>query len=216
MLSALIPAAGLSSRMGSAKALLAWGGESLIKRAITAAAQVCGQVVVVLGHEGAEVESVLGADAQLSSMQRQGRLIVVHNPGYRRGMLSSIRCGARRIAGDWFFIAPVDMPLLSPDVFCAVKPSHNCDAVFPLWQGRRGHPVLVSAALIPQLLRCEPEPQSMREFLSSFHCCEVPALSRAVLVDIDTAEEYRELAHAHGLEPAGVPRNDSHQEGEEQ
>ena len=210
MQSALIPAAGLSSRMGSSKPLLRWGDTTLVERAVGAAFEVCLHVIVVVGHEADQVDAVLRASfpdalrdvapagtdhsAGRGQAARVPHLSVVRNTEYRNGMLSSLRCGAAQVSTEWFYIAPVDMPLLSADVYRTVQPHPDADAVFPVWNGRRGHPVLVRSTVLPALFRAGPEIGAMRDLLKEFRCRETPAQSEAVLIDVDTASEYKRLS----------------------
>ncbi|TVR91236.1 MAG: nucleotidyltransferase family protein [Spirochaetaceae bacterium] len=210
--SALIPAAGLSSRMGSSKPLLKWGDTTLVERAVGAAFELCVHVIVVVGHEADQVNAVLRAsfpdalpihDVALSGTETSAQpgqtahtrqLSVVRNLEYRNGMLSSLRCGAAQVSSEWFYIAPVDMPLLTADVYRAVQPHPDADAVFPVWNGRRGHPVLVRSTVLPALFGAGPEIVAMRDLLTEFRCRETPAPSEAVLIDVDTAAEYKRLS----------------------
>lgn len=226
MQSAVIPAAGLSSRMGSSKPLLAWGDTTLVERAVRAALQVCGHVIVVLGYEADRVDAVLrtafpdvvdsgpvasGAvsfgttsavnsgttglvSSGTTSAEGPARVTLVRNREYRAGMLSSLRCGAAEVLTEWFYIAPVDMPLITADVYRSVRPNPDADAVFPVWNGRRGHPVLVRSTVLPTLFQAGPEVLAMRDVLREFCCRETPAPSEAVLIDVDTVAEYERLS----------------------
>jgi len=210
--SAVIPAGGLSSRMGSSKPLLNWGDTTLVERAVRAALEVCGHVIVVLGYEAERVDAVLRASfpgvlldtgtaategtEATAATKATARLDIVRNPEYRDGMLSSLRCGAAKVSTEWFYIAPVDMPLLTADVYRSVQPHPEADAVFPVWNGRRGHPVLVRSTVLPALFRAGPEIVAMRDVLREFRCRESPAPSEAVLIDVDTAAEYERLVRS--------------------
>lgn len=218
MQSAVIPAAGLSSRMGSSKPLLAWGDTTLVERAVRAALQVCGHVIVVLGYEADRVDAVLrtafpdavdsspvdsgavssdttgAVSSDTTAAGGSGRVTLVRNCEYRTGMLSSLRRGAAEVLTEWFYIAPVDMPLITADVYRSVRPNPDADAVFPVWNGRRGHPVLVRSTVLPALFHAGPEVLAMRDVLRDFCCRETPAPSEAVLIDVDTVAEYERLS----------------------
>src|SRR5256885_392882 len=81
---AIVLAAGASRRMGQAKQLLPYHGESLLRRAVTAALDSdCQEVIVVLGANAASFQPELtGTTAKL-----------VINDDWKEGMSSSIRCG---------------------------------------------------------------------------------------------------------------------------
>ncbi|MER3420256.1 MAG: 4-diphosphocytidyl-2C-methyl-D-erythritol kinase, partial [Chloroflexota bacterium] len=60
---AILLAAGLSTRMGTPKPLLAWDGRTLVEYQVAQlVAAGVGQVVVVTGHAGAEVQRVLAGN----------------------------------------------------------------------------------------------------------------------------------------------------------
>jgi len=82
--SALVLAAGASTRFRGAKQLARLRGEPLVARAVEAIPPSrVGEVVVVVGHESAAVAKALG----------RRRVRLVENPDYRRGMASSIAKG---------------------------------------------------------------------------------------------------------------------------
>jgi len=209
--STLIPAAGLSSRMGSSKPLLPWGETTLVERAVQAAFEVCLHVIVVVGYEADQVEALLRASfanvvldtgevdtansAQPDQAASAARLSIVRNATYHEGMLSSLRCGAAAVRTEWFYVTPVDMPLVTANEYRNVQPHSDADAVFPVWNGRRGHPVLIRSTVLPALFQAGPEVGAMRDILRQFRCRETQARSEAVLIDVDTAAEYQRVAH---------------------
>jgi len=90
--SALLLAAGASSRFLGTKQLAQIGGVTLVERAldVVPAADVL-EIVVVAGHDAAAVAKAVGA--------RKGVDVVV-NADYRAGMGSSIRAGISALAED--------------------------------------------------------------------------------------------------------------------
>ena len=72
----LILAAGASTRMGSPKALLDYGGETFLDRLIGLLAGVCGSVTVVLGYHAAVIHS---------GIRRVAQAVFVLNPEPSRG-----------------------------------------------------------------------------------------------------------------------------------
>ena len=86
MLSAIIPAAGMSVRMGQNKLLLTFKGKPLIAHAVdTLLASAVDEVVVVLGHDADKVREKL-----------QGKKVkLVENPDYREGLSTRSVLGLR-------------------------------------------------------------------------------------------------------------------------
>ena len=66
----------------------------------------------------------------------------------------------------------------------------------PQYQGRRGHPPLISAALIPAILAFE-DPGGLRALLAAYHerCADVDCDDPGILIDLDTPEDYRKYRH---------------------
>jgi molybdenum cofactor cytidylyltransferase len=87
-LHAVVLAAGPSTRFGSAKQLVRVGGRPLLHTAVTRAAEVTGQALIV----------VLGAGAaELAPLLKHSPGSVVVNHEWREGLGSSIRAGVARL-----------------------------------------------------------------------------------------------------------------------
>lgn len=78
-----------------------------------------------------------------------------------KGQFSSIQAGLLPLySRDWAgaFVLPVDVPVPKPEVWeslvAALKP--GVSAVIPTYQGRGGHPVLLSRDLCSKILECDP------------------------------------------------------------
>jgi len=85
---AVVLAAGASTRFGSAKQLVRVGGRPLLHTAVTRAAEVTGNALIV----------VLGAGAaQLAPLLKHSPGSVVVNRAWREGLASSIRAGIARL-----------------------------------------------------------------------------------------------------------------------
>lgn len=146
MVSAVVLAAGLSTRMGRNKLLLNFKDKPLIARLVdTLLASKIDEVIVVLGHEIEKVRAEL-----------QGKPIrLVHNPDYREGLSTSVRTGVDAVSpdADGIMICLADQPLLEPaDVnqivaaFADAK-KVNKSIVVPFFKGERGNPVILDASL---------------------------------------------------------------------
>jgi molybdenum cofactor cytidylyltransferase len=91
MLAAVILSAGQSSRMGTPKALVDFRGKTFLARILDAAQHPqIGLVRVVLGAGDAEIRRALSLPND----------IVILNPDWQRGQLSSIRSALRALAAD--------------------------------------------------------------------------------------------------------------------
>ncbi len=184
----VIPAAGRSARLGKPKALLDAGGRTFLDRVVTALSQGgCDRVIVVVEEAG----GVLGATAQ-----RAGAL-VLENPSPEDGPISSVRVAVGGLEEGVSAIAlcPVDHPLVLPEtVACLLAAFRAGDKriVVPTHGGRRGHPLILDASLLPELLSDEL-PEGVRTLVRrhSSERMEIPVEDEGVLVDIDTLPDYR-------------------------
>jgi molybdenum cofactor cytidylyltransferase len=77
------------------------------------------------------------------------------NPNPGRGMFSSIQCGvAAHDAEDLYALLPGDMPYVRPETVAAVLSAaiRSGLTACPIREGRRGHPLVFSAALRDRIL----------------------------------------------------------------
>jgi len=147
-LAAIIPAAGLSSRMGEFKPLLPLGDGTVLSRCIDVFRKNgVDQVIVVTGKRSDEV--VVAA--------HEAGAVAVHNADFEQGMYSSVLTGIQALGDDIsaFFMLPVDIPLVRfktvgrlVDEFRQSSPS----ILYPRFMEERGHPPLISRSLIPAIV----------------------------------------------------------------
>jgi molybdenum cofactor cytidylyltransferase len=184
-ITALILAAGASSRMGSPKALLMYRGETFLDRLIGFCGEACGSVVVVLGRHAIEIRAAIRKDATF-----------VLNPDPDRGQLSSLQCGLAQISGAAMFV-PVDVPAVEPATvlkLVAAFQSSDCLVVVPAFAGKHGHPVCIASPVVKELLAM-PATGQARDIIRRYRAqtLYVAVEDPGVLRDIDTRTEYQDL-----------------------
>ncbi len=150
-LSAVILAAGKSERMGRNKLLIEFGGRPLLTWVLEAVeASRVEEALVVLGHEPQELRPIL----------RDYDVEEVYNPDYELGMTTSFQAGLRRASGDAAFLILGDQLGLKPELLDEMARVMEGDPeallVSPMYQGRRGHPVLFHETLFPEILALPP------------------------------------------------------------
>jgi len=186
-IAALLLAGGESSRMGTPKPLLEWGGYTLIEYQLT---QLKGppvdRLVVVLGHRADEVRPYV---------QRAGAQAVV-NELYAEGRASSVRVGAAALGNDTeaVLVLNVDQPRPHAVIERLVGEHRRLGGLItvPAYEGRRGHPPLFAGTLLPELREAREETQGLREVMRR-HEGEVSEVSfdtPVVLLDINQPQEY--------------------------
>jgi molybdenum cofactor cytidylyltransferase len=162
MVSAVVLAAGMSTRMGRNKLLLTFRDKPLVVHAVdTLLASKAGEIVVVLGHESEKVWSQLEDYAgQVPSGGQRRRVHLVKNPDYRDGLSTSVRAGVEAVSpeAEAIMICLADQPLLEPaDVdriiaaFATAKAEHKM-IVVPFFKEERGNPVILDASLRDSIL----------------------------------------------------------------
>lgn len=190
----VLPAAGMSRRMGRAKQSLPYRDSTMAGQVARTmlAADVTAVVVVT------RTELVATID-----LPEDDRLIVAINDDSTSQMLDSIRLGIARL-DDVFtlspdagiLVTPADMPNISADVFRGCAEAFRGDPtkiVIATCAGRRGHPIIFSAALRVAL---ESMAGGLYE-LSTRHADDVTEVAYddpAILKDIDTPGDYENLA----------------------
>ncbi len=188
---AILLAAGESSRMGRLKALLPWQGTTLIETQLHSLLDGgVEHVVVVLGHDADRlkpvVESVDGASWVL-------------NPDYLLGKTTSLKTGVSALDGQQVtnvLLLNVDQPRTSETVRTLIRRHSSSASVItiPTHGGKGGHPILLSAELIPEMTVIEEETKGLlavvRRHADATERFEMDDPS--VLWDLNTPEQYEE------------------------
>jgi len=182
--------------MGEPKALLKYDGLTFLER-IMRAVDACGisDTLVVVGEHQSQIH------AEYPSLD------IVFNPDYARGMTTSFQAGIRAlragVGSGVFFL--VDHPVVSPDTVAAlIRHDGEADVIVPVYEGRRGHPVLFSREFMREVLDLSPDLGVNTLFRSQpGRVLEVNVQDRGILWDIDTPEDFDALRQISGREDDG-------------
>lgn len=190
-LSAVIPSAGLSSRMHQFKPLLKFGEVPMLEVVIRLFLQ-CGiqDILVVTGYNHSLLKPII---------QKTGAR-AVFNPGFETGMLGSIQKGVAQVSrsSQGFFLLPVDIPAIRPSTIRALAKAFEKtrgNLIIPEFNQKAGHPPLIPARLIPEIIGMDSASNLGELLLSQKECLlRHPVHDRGVLLDADTKEAYGTLA----------------------
>jgi molybdenum cofactor cytidylyltransferase len=188
---AVVAAAGLSSRMGDFKPMLSIGSEAFVRRVIKTFQKAgISHIALVTGFRGEELTRHVDGLG----------VICLRNEAYdRTEMFDSARIGLKYFSGrcSRLFFTPADVPLFSHHTVRRLLEAEG-PLVVPVCGGRRGHPILLSASLIPPLLADGGE-GGLRSALKRCAPRETPVEvpDEGMLRDADTPEEFQALLEYH-------------------
>jgi molybdenum cofactor cytidylyltransferase len=186
-LAAVVLAAGMSSRMGANKLLLRLGDKMVIEHIILSLRPL--ETTVVTGHRPEEIREIaesLGAET-------------VHNPDYEEGMTTSFQAGLRALDPevDAVFMVLSDTFGFSTELLEWMADKMEVDPetliVSPVYQWKRGHPVLFRRPLFKEFLGLEAW-ETMKDVVSRHNdqhrYVESDIWCR---IDLDTPEDYERV-----------------------
>jgi molybdenum cofactor cytidylyltransferase len=195
MIVGIILSAGESKRMGTPKQLLPWGKTIVLQRVVdVASASQLEMIFVILGYRADEIASRI-------ALSPQSRILV--NQDFSEGMSSSVKCGIRNAPPDAeaFMILLGDQPLIDTPAIDTLIDAYRAGRhgiTVPIYNGRRGHPVIFDARYRAELLSIND--QGAREVVNrhTTDIFEVPMDTPAVFADVDTHQDYQEAKKQAG------------------
>ena len=185
---AVVLAAGGSSRLGQAKQLLTFRGETLIRRVVRAAAQTgCDPIVVVAGEIGDGLRQELGGT----------RATVVENAEWQRGLGTSIRRGLREIGGpvDAVVLLTCDQALVDGNVIAqliAAQEKTGKPIIASSYANTLGVPALFERSYFEALLAL-PDDSGAKKLIQEQADAVASITFEDGAVDIDTPEDFERL-----------------------
>ena len=199
MVPGVILAAGRSTRMGRAKALLPCtaDGETFVRRLARTLSAGGVQEVLVVGRADA-----VDLRNEVAAMAAPVRF--VENAGADAGQLSSVIAGldaADAPGTRGLLVTPVDAPLITAGTVAAllgVFGSTGAPIVRAVYRGKHGHPVVFSRAVFDDLRRADPEAGAKAVLRAHERAIvNVEVDDPGVVSDVDTREDYRALFGHH-------------------
>ncbi len=185
----LLLAAGASSRMGSPKQLLEWGGKTLLEHQV--------DTLKNLGHP---VSVVLGSHADSITQRTSINATILHNPDWHNGIGTSIALGVQSLLRnypetDGFMVTLVDQPLLEEqdygNLIDSFQPGKGMIIVSRSSEGIWSVPVLFDASYLEELQSLDGDKGAMGIIRS--HSEKVKLVNCSNLEDIDDTEDYKRI-----------------------
>ena len=187
---AIVLAAGRSSRTRGHKACRRVKGQSwLVRQCHDLRKRGYGPIRVVLGYSARRV-----ARCVPPGIHR------LWHPKASRGPFSSLQRGVANTKAN-VLILPLDVPLPKVGTLQRLRKAlRHEQAVIPVWRGRGGHPVLLSAALAQGFARMPLTPTTRLDLvLRNSPCCRVPTQDRSILTNLNRSRDWSIYRQNHNL-----------------
>lgn len=185
MISAIILAAGKSTRIGVCKQLLKLKGKSMIEYTINNVKKSgVDEIIVVLGSMASEISKVV-----------RGNKIVVNND-YERGLSYSLKKGLKAINkhSEAVIFILADQPLINEDVINLLISHYRktgAKIIVPLHEGKRGNPVLIDKSLFHEINNLTGDIGARFIIKKNEECVSgVDVNTNTILIDVDTDGDY--------------------------
>ena len=185
--SAVIAAAGLSSRMHEFKPLVCIGKETFIQSVVHTLREAGAQdIVVVCGYKADTLKKHLAEED----------VILCENPDYAStDMFTSLCLGLRALPrpADGFFLMPGDVPLVQSGTIRAIAAS-GAKIARPVFNGEIGHPAYFSCECLSPLLAYTGE-NGLRGAIVAMGMpvTDIAVDDRGVLLDADTHADLKQI-----------------------
>jgi len=182
-LSALILAGGRGKRFGKAKAFVELRKDCTFLQACTRCLEEAGcNPILAMLPEGLVEEGI-----------PSGILSREINPDL--DMFASIRSGIEGLLASsaWkrLLILPVDHPLIRPST-CRALGASEAEAAIPSYQGKHGHPIMISRKTAEKIVRGILPGPTLREVLRSAGAVDIVVDDPGVCVNCNTAKRLAE------------------------
>ena len=180
--------------MGQLKALLPWRGATLIEHQVRSLlAAGVEHVVVVTGHDAERLKPKVDAIQGASW---------AHNPDYLQGKTTSLKTGVAALAQVLHREPVTDILLLNVDqprsaiTVRTLLERHLASSnliTIPTHGGKGGHPIFISAGLLPELADIDEESQGLKAVVRR-HAAATERFEMddpSLLWDLNTPEQYQ-------------------------
>ncbi len=182
----ILLAAGESRRMGYPKPLLKIDGRTFLDRLSAAMLESVSRLVIVLGAHAERVRGAIPDDP---------RIVVIENPDYARGQLSSLKTGLAQVGSGTaaVMVHLVDHPAVRTATFAGLIAEYERSGkpiVIARFRARRGHPVIFARSVFRELMGA-PLDQGARAVVNAdpARVAYWEADDPGIVMDLDTPED---------------------------
>jgi molybdenum cofactor cytidylyltransferase len=185
----IILSAGESKRMGKPKLMLPLGKSTILGQTIdNFLNSKVNEVIVVVGDRADEIASLIA----------NSPVKIAVNPVYRQGISTSIAAGLS-LTGDKtraVMLALADQPFIDTQTInhlIEAFSTHNKGMAIPVYQGRRGHPVIFAIKYKEELSGLKGDIGG-RQIIDRHpdDILEVAVNCKGINLDIDTCDDYQQ------------------------
>jgi molybdenum cofactor cytidylyltransferase len=188
--SAVLLAAGTSSRMGCDKLSLYLDGKTVFEHVLNALSETLFEDLIVVTNPGSSLQQIA----------LRYNCTVVENRNYQAGLSTSLKCGLNAVSSNaqGVLFALADQPLLSPGLCRKLLESYRKHLKLitcPIYQGHRGNPIIFDRRTWSDLLQIKGDQggKALFDSIEKDQTDRVAVDDQAVLVDLDTPEDYLHL-----------------------
>ncbi len=189
-ITAIIPAAGYSTRMGQFKPLLKIGEETMIERSVSLFRQAgIDDVRVVIGYCREQIEPIL---------EKTGARAIV-NYANSHEMFSSVLAALKSLEShiQSIILLPVDIPLVRPYTIHSLLEQHrkySGKILIPCFHHQQGHPVVIPVEYFGMIQKWNGE-NGLKGVLNLLidKTVRIPVADAGILPDVDTPSDYEAI-----------------------
>ena len=189
MISAILLAAGQSTRTGSKNKLIKkYKGRALINHILKSLIKSkVNKIIIVLGHESREIKKIV---------LKSKKIIFVFNSNYAKGISTSIKCGIKKISKKniGFLITHADMPLVSKTILntlCSALKSKNKEIFVPVYKKKIGNPLAFKYLMIKSLKKIKGDRGAKKLIRSNKSKVQLVKMkSKTILIDFDQLKDF--------------------------
>lgn len=192
----LILAGGKSERMNFPKAYLLFKEQTFLKRIVEEYYNAGIKNIFVLLNEDFCVEKWKKFIDQIKL-----KATIIKNPDPERGRFHSLKLGLKKMRDlEFCFIQNIDNPFVNKNIITSLIAVRNSAGyASPQFMGKNGHPVLISKKIIRHLNSLPEGNFNLKNILSEFSRHIVQVNNNDILININTAEEYKRCIEKRGL-----------------